>query len=333
MKKHLLILASLAISVWTASGREYFFNGGFETDSFDGIKITSSDAVLVNTSSGRSLFIGKVVGGLEIQPAENSIFSGENVKESKVLPHCTFELKLDPKATCNLSFDYMPGNIRNGGGFIITDSKGKVLRQRVLPVNNLDWNNYQIPFKFHPESDGRIFLKFFIKSAADLGGMALDNISIRLHGDLLPRWGSGNILIGNGDLPGWFWKVSDSNSIKCNGDGFTLQTTSDETVTVEVKTPELMPEKEYCLRLGGNADKIMSAVAEIKFIDSRQQIIGKSAVFTLKNSAGKYFRKDWRFSLPEGTMLVQLNVKYRFAADTSASIDTPRIFLAPKLKK
>jgi hypothetical protein len=140
-----------------------------------------------------------------------------------------------------------------------------VLRQRVLPVNNLDWNNYQIPFKFHPESDGRIFLKFFIKSAADLGGMALDNISIRLHGDLLPRWGSGNILIGNGDLPGWFWKVSDSNSIKCNGDGFTLQTASDETVTVEVKTPELMPEKEYCLRLGGNADKIMSAVAEIKF--------------------------------------------------------------------
>jgi hypothetical protein len=225
----------------------------------------------------------------------------------------------------------MPGNIRNNGGFIITDSNNKVLRQRVLPVNNLDWNNVQIPFKFLPNSDGKISLKFFLKSAANLGGMAIDNVSIRVRGNLLPRWGSGNILNNKGCMPGWFWQVSNLDTI--NGDGFTVKSTSKKTVTVEVKTPDLMPDKEYSLRLGGKTDKTISAVAEITFLNSMQQITGKTVVFKLKSPVGKSFRRDWRFSLPQDTMLVHLTVKYQLGANTTAFLNTPRVFLAPKLKK
>lgn len=333
MKKTLCIPACLMGIIAAVSAGECFFNGGFEENSFPGIKIKSSGAALVKTSYGRSLFLGDVVGGLGAAALPEAQLPGTLDQKTQSYPYCAFELDLNPKARYELSFDCMPGNIRNGGGVIILDSKGKILRRANFTVNNLYWNQYSVPFRFPAGSDGKAFIKFFIQSAADLGGMAVDNISVRLRGDLLPRWGSGNISHKKSDLPGWFWKISGNDSVKCDGNGFSVKTSTAETVSLNVKTPSVMPGKEYFLRLGCQADKIVKAVAEIKFIDGQQREIGKPAVFNLKCRPGKKFRKNWKFALPDETMLLELTVKYHLEKNTTGTFEIPRIFAAPRPQK
>ena len=333
MKKALFILTCLIGAAAAIPAGECFFNGGFEENTFSEVKIKSSGACWVKTSYGRSLLLGKVVGGIEAAALPEAELPGSIGHDAKVFPYCIFALELNPKARYELTFDYMPGNIRNGGGVVILDSKGKLLNRAILPVNNLYWNSYSMPFRFPAGSDGKVSIKFFLHSAADLGGMAVDNISLRLRGDLLPRWGSGNILHGKGELPGWFWQVSGSEAVKCNGEGFAVKTSEAETVTLKVKTPCAIPDKEYFLRLGGKADKAAKVVAEIKFLDGQQREINNPAVFTLNCRSGKNFRKNWRFSLPEETMLIELSVKYQFEKNTVAAFETPRIFAAPQTGK
>ena len=333
MKKVLSVLACLMGVAAATSAGECFFNGGFEENTFSEVKIKSSGACWVKTSYGRSLLLGKVVGGIEAAALPEAELPGSIGHDAKVFPHCIFALELNPKARYELTFDYMPGNIRNGGGVVILDSQGKLLNRAILPVNNLYWNSYSMQFRFPAGSDGKVSIKFFLHSAADLGGMAVDNISLRLRGDLLPRWGSGNILHGKGELPGWFWQVFGSEAVKCNGDGFAVKISEAETVTLKVKTPCAIPDKEYFLRLGGKVDKVAKAVAEIKFLDGQQREINKPAVFTLNCRSGKNFRKNWRFSLPEETMLIELSVKYQLEKDTAALFETPRIFAAPQTGK
>jgi len=330
MKKFLSVLACLMGVAAATSAGECFFNGGFEENTFSEVKIKSSGACWVKTSYGRSLLLGKVVGGIEAAALPEAELPGSIGHDAKVFPYCIFALELNPKARYELTFDYMPGNIRNGGGVVILDSKGKLLNRAILPVNNLYWNSYSMQFRFPAGSDGKVSIKFFLHSAADLGGMVIDNISIRLRGDLLPRWGSGNILHGQGELPGWFWQVSGSDAVKCNGEGFAVKTSEAETVTLKVKTPCAIPDKEYFLRLGGKADKAVEAAAEIKFLDGQQRQIGQPALFSLNCRPGKNFRKNWRFALPEATVLVELTVKYQLEKDTAALFETPRIFAAPK---
>ena len=325
-------MACLTGIAGTVSAGECFFNGGFEENLFPGVKIKFSGAVLAKTSYGRSLFLGKIVGGIGSAALPEAKLPGITDQNAKGFPYCLFALDLNPKARYELSFDYMPGNVRNGGSVIILDSKGKVLRRAILPVNNLYWNSHSMQFRFPAGSDGKVFIRFSINSAADLGGLAVDNISVRLRGDLLPRWGSGNILHNKEDLPGWFWKVSGKTPVTCSGDGFSIKTSTADTVTLNVKTPSAMPEKEYFLRLGGKADKAVKVIAEIKFIDGQQRETGKTVIFKANCRSGKNFIKNWRFSLPEKTMLTELTVKYQFEKNTAASFETPRIFAAPKSK-
>ena len=91
----------------------------------------------------------------------------------------------------------------------------------------------------------------------------------------------------------------------------------------------MTPGQEYVLRLGGHADKAVKMVSEIRFLDGRQRETGRPAVFSLNGRPGKDFRKNWRFSLPGETMLVELTVKYQLEKNTDAFFDTPRIFAAP----
>jgi len=332
MKKFLFALALSTGAFAVLPAEERFFNGGFEGDDYAGIAIRSGGVSLVRTSYGRSLYLGKVVGGVEVEalPAGNDM-PGRSDGNAEVCPHCTFELDLDPKVRYELAFDYMPGNIRIGGEFVIADGRGKIIRRRVLPVNNLDWNHVVVPFR--TGDDGKVSVTFRTKSPADLGGMAVDNISVRNTGDLLPRWGSGNILIGDGELPGWFWRVSGNAGTVCGGKGLAVKTSSRETVTVTTRTPSVTPGCEYCLRLSGQCDGTVSATAGIRFQDAARRETGKPLTYRLKNASGKRFTGNWRFSVPPDAMLMSLRVEYRLDGRTSAFFDTPRIFAAPQPKK
>ena len=327
MKKHTLLLAWLMTIGGLALSEEFFPNGGFEESTATNT-IIYKGACLVKTTYGKSLFLGKPVGGIEVEALPDAVLSGQEDSNWKGFPYCSFELSLTPKTKYELSFDYMAGNIRNGGEFAITDSQGKVIKKSALPVNNLDWNHVGMPFQ--AGDDGKATVTFRIGSARDLGGMAVDNVSVRILGDLLPRWGGGNILYGEGDLPGWFWQIDGSAKINCDLKGLTVETSAKDTMTVKVKTPSIMPGKEYCLRLGGQSSKASQAVAEIRLLDGTRREIAAPLKFNLKCNANRQFMNNWFFSVPQTTMLVELTVKYILDGETTASFDTPRIFAALK---
>ena len=329
--KRLLFLLFVSMGIGRQILAEEFFpNGGFEEDSFSGLKIKYSCASIVKTTYGKSIYLGKPVGGIEAEVLSDAIFPGQEDSNWKSFPYCSFELNLTAKTQYELSFDYLAGNIRNGGEFAITDSKGNIIRKRTMTVTNLDWNHVSMPFQ--AGDDGTAIINFRIASQADLGGMTVDNVSVRILGDLLPRWGSGNILIGKGELPGWFWQINGNVVINCNGKGFAVKTSAKETVIANVKTPSVMPGREYCLRLGGKGNKTLQAIAELKMLDGAQRQIGEPLLFHLKSDADKQFINNWFFSVPPTTMLVELTVKYILDGETTASFDTPRIFVNTKRK-
>ena len=309
---------------------ELFSNGGFEDDSFSNYIVKSAKVSFVKTAYGRSLFLGTPTSGIEVEPLSDAVFPGKNDLSLKSFPHCSFALKLIPKNQYELSFDYMSGNIRNGGEFAITDSNGNDIRKRTMTVNNLDWNHIAVPFL--TDDTGTTTITFRIASPSDWGGMAVDNVSVRILGDLLPRWGTGNVVFGDGELPGWFWQINSMAAVSIDSKGLDVETTAKETLSVMVKTPSVMPGREYCLRLGGKGNKPIETVALLRMLDATKRQIGEPLTFHLTSNADRQFMYNWLFTIPPTTMLVELTVKYSLDDKTTASLDTPRIFAALKHK-